>query len=238
MAKAKSTSARTATPGSIAQENPPLTAEERYRMIAEAAYFRAEKRGFLGGNVAEDWLEAEAEIDRMLREQGRLPSMTPEEIEQRVQGTLATDPAVIAAQVRAITLDALTRGPPRHRRAQTRDGGRGQGRPRRRRAARGTRRAGAERGDARSGRGAGRGGGGRPARHSGGRGAHRRVLPAGAEAGGGRSRHAADAVRRNAARRRAGCPGRRPGHLHRAGRTCPQQRLGPRPNVPGSRSIN
>ena len=93
MAKAKSTSARTATPGSIAQENPPLTAEERYRMIAEAAYFRAEKRGFLGGNVAEDWLEAEAEIDRMLREQGRLPSMTPEEIEQRVQGTLATDPA-------------------------------------------------------------------------------------------------------------------------------------------------
>ena len=110
MAKAKSTSARTATPGSIAQENPPLTAEERYRMIAEAAYFRAEKRGFLGGNVAEDWLEAEAEIDRMLREQGRLPSMTPEEIEQRVQGTLATDPAVIAAQVRAITLDALTRG--------------------------------------------------------------------------------------------------------------------------------
>ncbi len=60
MAKAKSTSARTATPGSIAQGNPPLTAGERYRMIAEAAYFRAEKRGFLGGNVAEDWLEAEA----------------------------------------------------------------------------------------------------------------------------------------------------------------------------------
>ncbi|QLQ04417.1 MAG: hypothetical protein HZY77_07275 [Thiobacillus sp.] len=36
--------------------------------------------------------------------------MTPEEIEQRVQGALATDPAAIAAQVRAITLDALTRG--------------------------------------------------------------------------------------------------------------------------------
>jgi len=68
MAKAKSTSARTATPESIAQENPPVTAEERYRMITEAAYFRAEKRGFLGGDVAEDWLQAEAEIDRMLRE--------------------------------------------------------------------------------------------------------------------------------------------------------------------------
>lgn len=71
--QSKSTSARTATPGSIAQENPPFTAEERYRMIAEAAYFRAEKRGFLGGNVAEDWLDVEAEIDRMLR--SRTPSL-------------------------------------------------------------------------------------------------------------------------------------------------------------------
>jgi len=110
MAKAKSTSALNAAPESIAEKNPPVTAEERYRMIAEAAYFRAEERAFVGGNVAEDWLQAEAEIDRMLKEQGRLPSMTPEEIEQRVQGALANDPAAIAAQVRAITLDALTRG--------------------------------------------------------------------------------------------------------------------------------
>lgn len=110
MTKAKSTSARTATTESVAEKNPPVTAEERYRMIAEAAYFRAEKRGFLGGNVAEDWLQAEAEIDRMLKERGRLPSMTPEEIEQRVQGVLATDLGAIAAQVRAITLNALTRG--------------------------------------------------------------------------------------------------------------------------------
>lgn len=110
MTKAKSTSARTATPESIAQKNPPVSAEERCRMIAEAVYFLAEKRGFLGGNVAEDRLQAEAEIDRMLREQGRLPAMTTEEIEQRVQGVLATDPTAIAAQVRAITLDALTRG--------------------------------------------------------------------------------------------------------------------------------
>lgn len=79
-------------------------------MIAEAAYFRAEKRGFLGGNVAEDWLQAEAEIDQMLKEQGRLPILASEEIERQVQGVLATEPAMIAAQVRAITLDALTRG--------------------------------------------------------------------------------------------------------------------------------
>jgi len=41
-----------------------LSAEERYRMIAEAAYFRAEARGFQGGDPLEDWLAAEAEIDR------------------------------------------------------------------------------------------------------------------------------------------------------------------------------
>lgn len=110
MAKAKSTTARHVTPECVAEKNSPVSAEERYRMIAEAAYFLAEKRGFLGGDVAEDWRQAETEIDQMLKEQGRLPSMTPEEIEQRVQGALATDPATIAAQVRAVTLDALTRG--------------------------------------------------------------------------------------------------------------------------------
>jgi hypothetical protein len=33
-------------------------------MIAEAAYFRAEKRGFVPGHELEDWLAAEAEITR------------------------------------------------------------------------------------------------------------------------------------------------------------------------------
>jgi hypothetical protein len=35
-------------------------------MIAEAAYYRALARGFSGGDPLADWLEAEAEIDRML----------------------------------------------------------------------------------------------------------------------------------------------------------------------------
>jgi hypothetical protein len=35
-------------------------------MIECAAYYRAEKRGFSGGSELEDWLEAEAEIDRTL----------------------------------------------------------------------------------------------------------------------------------------------------------------------------
>lgn len=106
----KSTSSRNVTPEPVTENPLAVTAEERYRMIAEAAYFLAEKRGFQDDRVAEDWLQAEVEIDRMLREEKRLPSMTPEEIEQRVQSVLATDSAAIAAQVRAITLDALTRG--------------------------------------------------------------------------------------------------------------------------------
>lgn len=43
-----------------------ITSEERYRLIAEAAYFRAESRGFQGGDPMTDWLEAEAEVNRML----------------------------------------------------------------------------------------------------------------------------------------------------------------------------
>jgi hypothetical protein len=35
-------------------------------MIAEAAYFRAEHRAFLGGSLEQDWLESEAEIDKLL----------------------------------------------------------------------------------------------------------------------------------------------------------------------------
>lgn len=35
----------------------------RRQMIAEAAYFRAEQRGFSGGDPVSDWLEAEEEID-------------------------------------------------------------------------------------------------------------------------------------------------------------------------------
>ena len=33
-----------------------------HKMIAEAAYFRAQKRNFEGGDSTQDWLEAEKEI--------------------------------------------------------------------------------------------------------------------------------------------------------------------------------
>jgi hypothetical protein len=34
------------------------------RMVAEAAYFRAEQRGFVGGSPEQDWFEAEVELRR------------------------------------------------------------------------------------------------------------------------------------------------------------------------------
>lgn len=40
---------------------------EREQMIATAAYFRAAQRGFTPGAEVQDWLQAEAEIDRLLR---------------------------------------------------------------------------------------------------------------------------------------------------------------------------
>ena len=56
-------------PNPVVQEaSPPaISAEERYRLIAHHAYLRAEKRGFAPGNEVDDWLQAESEVDRLLR---------------------------------------------------------------------------------------------------------------------------------------------------------------------------
>jgi hypothetical protein len=40
---------------------------QRKTMIAEAAYYRAEKRGFAPGLEPDDWLAAEKEIDAFTR---------------------------------------------------------------------------------------------------------------------------------------------------------------------------
>lgn len=44
-----------------------MSPERRDEMIAVAAYYRAEQRGFSPGDPMVDWLEAEAEIDRLLQ---------------------------------------------------------------------------------------------------------------------------------------------------------------------------
>ena len=46
----------------------PVSAEERQRMIREAAYARYARRNFAEGHALEDWLAAEAEVDRLLEQ--------------------------------------------------------------------------------------------------------------------------------------------------------------------------
>ena len=58
-AKVKATKARPAVRTDVATS---LTESDRLRMIELAAFFRAERRGFVPGFEAEDWFAAEAEI--------------------------------------------------------------------------------------------------------------------------------------------------------------------------------
>jgi rubrerythrin len=48
------------------KQPPDVSQKERRRLIAERAYSLAERRGFTGGDPRNDWLQAEAEIDREL----------------------------------------------------------------------------------------------------------------------------------------------------------------------------
>jgi hypothetical protein len=72
---AVATSSSTANPGAAARGPAPEDradlhtgipdAAARREMIAIAAYFRAERRGFAAGDPLDDWLSAEAEITQM-----------------------------------------------------------------------------------------------------------------------------------------------------------------------------
>lgn len=46
----------------------PVDPDLRRQMVADAAYFLAERRGFEAGHDLEDWLAAEAMVDSRLRE--------------------------------------------------------------------------------------------------------------------------------------------------------------------------
>lgn len=43
-----------------------VAAIPREQLISEAAYYKAEQRGFQPGNEMADWFEAETDVDRML----------------------------------------------------------------------------------------------------------------------------------------------------------------------------
>ena len=65
----------------ITQEPAPQGAEtsteEWYRLVAVAAYLRAEVRGFEGGSALDDWLTAEAELKRTVAPQAPPDSLPP-----------------------------------------------------------------------------------------------------------------------------------------------------------------
>jgi len=54
---------------------PMINPEQRRSLIAQAAYFRAERRGFAPGHEAEDWNAAEIEVDTVLTAGGPDPAM-------------------------------------------------------------------------------------------------------------------------------------------------------------------
>lgn len=48
---------------SVQKSNKGVFGEDRFKkMVAERAYCKSEKRGFVGGHEMEDWIEAESEI--------------------------------------------------------------------------------------------------------------------------------------------------------------------------------
>jgi len=59
-----------ASAGATLRAVPMTGADERARMIAEAAYYLSEQRGFAPGHEVEDWLAAEQQIDTRI-EDGR-----------------------------------------------------------------------------------------------------------------------------------------------------------------------
>lgn len=67
----KTVSKKKSTAAKGAKRNVPrvISPKERWHMISVAAFYRAEKRSFTGGDPAEDWRQAEAEIDKLLRKQ-------------------------------------------------------------------------------------------------------------------------------------------------------------------------
>lgn len=53
-------------PASTGHSGTSISVDERRQLIAEAAWFRAEARGFSPDGELDDWLAAEAEVDKKL----------------------------------------------------------------------------------------------------------------------------------------------------------------------------
>ena len=63
---AKKVARKSTTPAKTETSTISITSEERWKMIAIAAYHKAEQRGFAPGGEMQDWAEAEKEVDELL----------------------------------------------------------------------------------------------------------------------------------------------------------------------------
>ena len=66
-AKSKKTSHKKKPVLSVKSKSKYKSEQDYQEMIAEAAYYKAEQRGFIPGFEEEDWLQAESEIIAMLQ---------------------------------------------------------------------------------------------------------------------------------------------------------------------------
>jgi hypothetical protein len=57
------------TPEDLERTAVELFAKSRHELIAELAYYKAERRGFQGGDPDRDWCEAEIEVEELLRKE-------------------------------------------------------------------------------------------------------------------------------------------------------------------------
>ena len=86
---------------------PTVAQEERRHMIEEAAYYRAQQRGFDGGDPVEDWLTAEREINRMLPspQQQKRELAAYQQLRQSVEKLLGETKETLNADTIRQTLD-------------------------------------------------------------------------------------------------------------------------------------
>lgn len=94
----------------VRERSPLISTQERQRMIAEAAYYRALDRGFSGGDPVDDWLAAEREISRLLpnAQTQKEEALIYEKLRAKVTGLLADAGDAVNADTVRQALDKAT----------------------------------------------------------------------------------------------------------------------------------
>lgn len=103
MAKTRTSGGNPATtsPSTGGRSGTQVSEDERQRMIAENAYYRAQERGFNGGQAIDDWLAAEREVNR------QLPSAQQQKQELAAYQKLRTDVGKFLGDIKDASADTI-----------------------------------------------------------------------------------------------------------------------------------